>query len=177
VWGLGGLSLVLVALAGLLADLLSRRVSLGALLAGLGPAAVGVALALAVPAPASELGPRVLLVQPGIPQERKMASLDPRVLFDSSVALMRTGLDELERRGEPPPDLVAWGETMLHAPSSPSAGGTARSLRASRSPPSSAAGTSSTTGPRSSRRRAGCAARSPPGSVARGTRHGRRGRP
>ncbi len=110
VWGIGGLSFVLAALGGWLADL-PRRASLGSLLAGIAPLSIGVLLTYLVPAPPSVPGPRVLLVQPGVTQERKMALADPYVLYAASVDLMRSGIDPSS-----PPDLVAWGETMLHTP-------------------------------------------------------------
>jgi apolipoprotein N-acyltransferase len=110
VWGIGGLSFVLAAWGGWLADLERRRTAASHVW-GLGPIALAVVLSRLVPAPPSEPGPRVLLVQPGIAQERKMALSDPYALYSGSVELMTTGLDP-----SAPPDLVAWGETMLHTP-------------------------------------------------------------
>jgi apolipoprotein N-acyltransferase len=128
VWGVGGLSFAMAALGGLAADATNawigragskpvQRIPLRwpALAAGLGPLALGVVLALAIPAPETVDGPRVLLVQPAIPQERKMASRNAREDFLESVALLRRGLDEARAANEPTPDLVAWGETMLRA--------------------------------------------------------------
>ncbi len=125
VWGVGGLSFALAAAAGLAAQLLApgRPRPLGSVIGlrplalGLGPLALGLALAAATSPPPMRPGPTVLLVQPGIPQERKMKERrDPRELLREAVELTARGLAEREVAGEPPPDLVAWAETMLYLP-------------------------------------------------------------
>jgi apolipoprotein N-acyltransferase len=128
VWGFGGLSFVLAAAGGALADIW-RHLTVGpgasapirprlrwAVAAGALPAVLGIALANAVPAPQTVAGPVVLLVQPGFPQARKMDSREPRELFRESRELTLQGLQEARRAAEPPPDLIAWGETMLPIP-------------------------------------------------------------
>jgi apolipoprotein N-acyltransferase len=138
VWGTGGLSFVLAALGGLGADVWNACAGLPgaasepsdgteparwkwrapgwpALAGGLAPLVLGVVFALAVPAPEMVDGPRILLVQPAIPQARKMAGNAPHLDFETSVKLTRDSLAEARKAGEPPPDLVAWGETMLRA--------------------------------------------------------------
>ena len=118
VWGFLGLSFAIAALGGLFADLWNARgrASLASLVAGLGPVALAIALALAVPAPQTRDGPRVLLVQPSFAQARKMESRHAADLFAEALELTRLGVQEAERAGEPAPDLVAWGETMLPVP-------------------------------------------------------------
>jgi apolipoprotein N-acyltransferase len=116
VWGIGGLSYVLAAAAGLAADAFVRkRASALAWASGLTPAGIAALLTALVPAPSTQSGPRLLLVQPAIPQERKMAGRDPLELFEELAQLTREGLDAIERAGRPPPDLVCWSETMLPA--------------------------------------------------------------
>jgi apolipoprotein N-acyltransferase len=133
VWGTGGLSFVLAALGGLGADVWNacagrpgappeeregwkwRSPGWPALAAGLVPLALGVVFAIAVPVPEMVDGPRILLVQPAIPQARKMAGNDPHLDFRTSLKLTRDSLAEARKAGEPTPDLVAWGETMLRA--------------------------------------------------------------
>jgi apolipoprotein N-acyltransferase len=110
VWGIGGLSFVLTAFGGWLAELVTKR-SVASFVLGLGPTLLGVAFTFLVRPPEMEPGPSVLLVQPGIAQERKMNAPDPYELYAGSVELMLSGLDP-----DAPPDLVAWGETMLHTP-------------------------------------------------------------
>ena len=134
VFGVGGITFVLATLAGGLADAVrvaaapkqgatggasaasgsggAARAVL-ALAPALGPLALAVAVGLSTSPPATVPGPRVLLVQPAFEQQRKMAPPDPRELLEESIALTRRGLQELERRGERAPDLVAWGEAML----------------------------------------------------------------
>jgi apolipoprotein N-acyltransferase len=128
VWGSGGLSLALAAAAGALADLArarwpvgkrsdgARRLPLLAAALGFAPLAAGVALALAVPPPATVDGPRVLLVQPAFEQERKQDSLAAGEMMREQVELTSRGLAEAAAAGEPAPDLVCWGETMLRVP-------------------------------------------------------------
>jgi apolipoprotein N-acyltransferase len=118
-WGTGGLSLVLAGVAGAWAAALlawrardSRRATGWLAASALPPVAAALA-GLLVPAPATVDGPRVLLVQPGIPQQRKMESPDRDQLFAETRALT---LEGLARAGDPAPDLVVWGETMLYTP-------------------------------------------------------------
>lgn len=112
VWGTGGLSLALAALGGLAADLARRHTSALAWIAGLAPLALGVALAFAVPAPRTVDGPRVLLVQPAIPQERKMQPRPWDDLIAEQLALTRRAIADARSKGGEL-DLVAWGESML----------------------------------------------------------------
>lgn len=110
VFGVGGLSWCLALAAGALAELSrARRATAGALAAlalGLGLPA---ALSAATRAPRTEDGPRVLLVQPGIPQERKRSAGSADELFSTGLAATASGL----ARAEGPLDLVCWAETML----------------------------------------------------------------
>jgi apolipoprotein N-acyltransferase len=116
VWGIEGLSYVLIAAAGLAADLLERRrPTTLAWVGGLAPGTLGVLLAAFVHAPALVAGPRLLLVQPAIPQARKMEGRNPVELFDDLTELTRNGLKAIESAGHPAPDLVCWSETMLPA--------------------------------------------------------------
>ncbi len=62
-----------------------------------------------------EPGPRVVLVQPGFPQERKKelyAGESMQSLFDEQLALSLRGVAAEQAAGNKV-DLVAWGETML----------------------------------------------------------------
>ena len=125
VWGGWGLAWVIAAFGGYFADLWRAYRPLGderprpfsharLALCGLGPLLVGITLNYTVHAPATVDGPRVLLVQPGIEQEVKSFGADPvRDLFGDAVDLTREGLEESRLRGEPLPDLILWGETML----------------------------------------------------------------
>lgn len=129
VWGTGGLSFVLAAVAGGVATVIAARgaaVDAGgarapspgarsflALVPGALLLALAVVLGLATHAPATVPGPRVLLVQPAFEQQRKMRPPSARELFEESCALTKQGLDQLAARGEPAPDLVAWGEAMF----------------------------------------------------------------
>lgn len=116
VWGVMGVGFVLAALAGLVADGVRARslaVGRGSWFFGLAPAALAVLLAVVFSAPETEPGPRLMLVQPAVEQARKQISGDPATLFRESIALTERGLLELETRGEPAPNLVCWGETMM----------------------------------------------------------------
>jgi len=124
VWGTWGLTWVFAAFAGWLADLWrTRRLRLDEAPAfpmarvhvlGLGPLVAGLCATIAVPAPASEPGPRLLLVQPGIEQELKAAGRDP--LGDLYAGAVDLTVKGLAAAGEPAPDLVCWGETMYPIP-------------------------------------------------------------
>ncbi|HTF89856.1 MAG TPA: hypothetical protein VK843_15690, partial [Planctomycetota bacterium] len=122
VWGVWGVSFVLAALGGGLADLfvagrlepvLARARRRTALFAGGGPLLLAALLSLCTSPPKTEQGPRVLLVQPGIPQWRKMQQKTSEELFVEGARLTMTGLEEAKSAGERAIDLVAWGETML----------------------------------------------------------------
>ena len=114
VWGIGGLSLVLAACAGLAAEVfVARHLSARAAFAGLLPALVAVLASTLTAPPAMRPGPQLLLVQPGVPQARKQRSGDPLALLREQVEQTARALDGLA--GDPP-DIVAWGETMLHFP-------------------------------------------------------------
>ncbi|HUR27049.1 MAG TPA: hypothetical protein VM509_02590, partial [Planctomycetota bacterium] len=103
VWGVFGISYALAAAAGGLADLVAAR-GLSpaearsrrrfAAIAGGGPLLLAVIFSFATRAPATELGPRVLLVQPGIPQERKMEQQDEIELFRDGVDLTLRGIEQ-----------------------------------------------------------------------------------
>jgi apolipoprotein N-acyltransferase len=114
VFGTGGLSFVAAALAGGIADHLRkgsrRRPPRPAPILAVLPFAAAVVLSFATHAPATVPGPKVLLVQPAFEQHRKMKPPDWRELAEESVQLTAKGLADTK---ESPPDLVAWGETML----------------------------------------------------------------
>ncbi len=123
VWGTGGLTLALAALGGALADLWERRSGGKAqgtrawpIALGLLPFVGGIVLTRLVPAPATVDGPRVLLVQPGFEQKRKQQSGENGKMVREQVVLTAEGLADVAARGEPPPDLVCWGETMYRFP-------------------------------------------------------------
>jgi len=80
-----------------------------------GPVLLGLLLTFLERPPPFVDGPRLLLVQPAIPQARKMQGRDPAELFAELVELTRTGLAEARRGGGGAPDLVCWSETMLPA--------------------------------------------------------------
>jgi len=113
VWGVMGCSAVLATAAGALAQALRTRRA-RCLLWALAPLGVAALLAALVPPPRTTPGPRLLLVQPGFPQERKSGRrYDPRQNFLDLCELTTEGLAAGAARGEEPPDLVCWGETML----------------------------------------------------------------
>ena len=115
VWGTWGLSWVLAATSGLVADLwLARgRVRPSTWGLGLGPLALGLVLGMITQPPATRPGPRVLLVTPGLEQSLKAFSSDR--LSTHYVDPVSLTLDGLEAAGDEVPDLVCWGETMLPA--------------------------------------------------------------
>ncbi|MCB9916148.1 MAG: apolipoprotein N-acyltransferase [Planctomycetes bacterium] len=120
VWGDLGLGFCLAACTGLLADaLVARRTRTPLARASLVGAALPLALAAAFGlvwrAPATEPGPRVLLVQPAFEQQRKQVTGEPEELFAESLALTTRGLAENRAAGGAEPDLVVWGESMLYA--------------------------------------------------------------
>lgn len=129
VFGVLGLSFALASLGGLAAAMarLNERRRRGELDDGvpvwrhmLAPSVLGIAPflltfvfgALTSPPPA-EVGPKLLLVQANVPQSRKMAPGSARELLDSQLRSTERGLARLAERGDTPPDLVAWAETML----------------------------------------------------------------
>lgn len=114
VWGVWGLSWCAAALAGLALDLFERRARLAPALAlGLAPLGLGVLASLATrPAP-TEPGPRLLLVQPGIPQEVKNEGTDGLLILRTSLQHTAEGLKAGREAGRSAPDLVCWGETMF----------------------------------------------------------------
>src|SRR6185295_11932507 len=61
-------------------------------------------------------GPRILVVQPAIPQDRKMAQMSSGEMFRELEQFTERGLAELRSLREPEPDLVTWGETMIGIP-------------------------------------------------------------
>jgi apolipoprotein N-acyltransferase len=123
VWGVWGLSYVVMAIGGGAAALArswrsqaapARTLRRWAVVGGGLPLLVAAALSAWTRAPDTEQGPRVLLVQPGFAQERKMEREQSALeLFLESRELTARGIAEARRAGERPIDLVAWGETML----------------------------------------------------------------
>ncbi len=122
VFGFGGLSWVLAALAGLLADLWAhfrplagapRKPNLAlAAVFGAGPLLAACVLARVVPPPQTVDGPRVMLVQPGFEQARKRDPEAADEVHRRQLQLTAQSFAEAAAAGEPAPDLVAWGETM-----------------------------------------------------------------
>jgi apolipoprotein N-acyltransferase len=123
VWGVWGLSWCAAALAGAALDVFDRRRPLLAPLAlGLGPLVLAIGAALATSPGKFAAGPRLLLVQPGIPQELKNAGDDeeardgPGLILRPSLQHTQLGLAAAREAGGPDPDLVCWSETMFPAP-------------------------------------------------------------
>lgn len=122
VFGFGGLSWVLAALAGLVADAWGhwrplqggpKRANLAAAaLFGASPLLAAWLAAVSVPAPPTVDGPRVLLVQPSFSQARKRDPDAADDVHEQQLALTARAFAEAATLGEPTPDLVAWGETM-----------------------------------------------------------------
>lgn len=121
--GVGGLSFVIAAIGGGAADAIKACVpslkDAGATwrlrssaVCALVPACVVAVLAYTTEPPATQPGPRVLLVQPAFEQHRKMQAQDPQDLFFDSCRQTVQALARGKRAGEPVPDLVAWGETV-----------------------------------------------------------------
>lgn len=119
VWGVWGLTWICASLGGWFADLWRlRSVAPGQAppfpsrlvhVLGVGPLVLGIALTVLVPAPATEAGPRVLLVQPGIEQELKKAGASRQQVWADMTTATAAGLAATEE----PVDLVCWGETMF----------------------------------------------------------------
>lgn len=123
VWGTWGLTWVFAAFGGWLADLWRTRglapdeeppFAMALVhVTGVGPLALALLFTGLVRPPATEPGPRVLLVQPGIEQRLKAEAREPVAeLFGDAAALTFEGLEEAGA----PPDLVCWGETMFPFP-------------------------------------------------------------
>ena len=118
-FGVWGLSFAMAAWAGWWADRLrvGTYVGMGWLSHGMGwgtPLAVVLAGQLVSP-PAMEAGPRVLVVTPGLSQALKQSSQDP--WHTRVIDPVQAGVNALRRdaeAGEPTPDLIAFGETMLY---------------------------------------------------------------
>jgi apolipoprotein N-acyltransferase len=118
VWGVSGLTCALAGLGGLATHLARARAAglrPAALACGLGPALLGLALALCTAPPPTVPGPRILIVQPGFPQERKMHD-EARLNFAALRDQTRDALAAERAAGHLEPDLVAWGESMLYVP-------------------------------------------------------------
>ncbi|MCA9002084.1 MAG: hypothetical protein KDB61_09185, partial [Planctomycetes bacterium] len=115
-FGVWGLSFALAALAGWVVDRLrpfAGRASISHAV-GLGAPLAVVLAGFLVPPPATEDGPRVLVLTPGLEQGLKAFSDDPlRTLFVDPVQCLVEGLDEAVALEEPLPDLVAFGESMI----------------------------------------------------------------
>ncbi|MCH2107669.1 MAG: hypothetical protein MK291_13635, partial [Planctomycetes bacterium] len=111
-----GISFAMAAIAGLLLDAIRRRVSLGAVFAGIGPVGLLLLLSSQTQPPKSVSGPMVLLVQPSVSQARKQRPTNPMALFRQQVDLTLEGMSSLKEAGRRPPDFVCWGETMLTFP-------------------------------------------------------------
>ena len=123
VWGTTGLTFVLAALGGALADLWGRAVdgeSKGTrawpIALGLLPLCAALVMSQLVPAPETSDGPRALLVQPGFEQKRKQQGNQSRAMMEEQLELTREGLAAARAAGGAEPDLVAWAETMLRIP-------------------------------------------------------------
>jgi apolipoprotein N-acyltransferase len=121
VLGVAGLGFALLALAGLIADAANalfagRKIGWAHAFAGLFPLLACVLASRWTSPAAMEEGPSVLLVQPGLAQERKMDPGDPLALLRDSIELALEGIQRAEKEGKGPVDLVAFGETMLHLP-------------------------------------------------------------
>ena len=117
VWGFTGLGWVLAAAAGgIAACLRQRRARPVELALASAPALVALGLGALVGPGETTPGPKLLLIQPGIAQERKMSSGSPSELYRTSFELTRRGLADARERGLGDPDLVCWGETMFPLP-------------------------------------------------------------
>lgn len=110
VWGVAGVGFAVAAWGGAVAAAHEARRALP-LLHGATPSVVALVLALAVGPPQTVEGPRLLLVQPAIPQARKQ-KLDRAETLEEMIELTRRAVRAEVARGATP-DLVCWGETML----------------------------------------------------------------
>ncbi|MCP5020384.1 MAG: hypothetical protein GY930_01285 [bacterium] len=115
-FGVWGLSFALAAFAGWVVDRLRRPQGPPILshLVGLGAPLAMVLAGVLVPAPATVDGPRVIVLTPGLEQSLKTNSNDwQHTLLVDPVQCLVEGLAEAREAGEPLPDLVAFGETMM----------------------------------------------------------------
>ena len=109
-FGVQGIGFCMALVAGGLAQLVrERRPALPALLALVVGGALPPLAGALVSAPQEEDGPRLLLVQPGVPQVVKKSGGTTDQLHRWGIRTTRAGL----AAAEGPIDLVCWGETML----------------------------------------------------------------
>jgi len=118
VWGVAGLTFALASLGGGIAFAYRARGRGAARLAkgiaaGLAPSVVGLVFGALTGPPDLAPGPRVLVVQPGFEQARKQLS-DPGTNFKALAEQTRAALAAERTAGNPEPDLVMWGESMLY---------------------------------------------------------------
>lgn len=111
-WGVAGMTFSIACVGGAVAQLARER-RLGSTPLALAPLLVGTAVGHALPELETRPGPRLLLVQPGFTQQEKLERTAPFELFWRSLDITVAELERLEAAGEPPPDVVCWGETML----------------------------------------------------------------
>jgi apolipoprotein N-acyltransferase len=127
--GIWGLSWIAAALAGLLLDVVDRLRGDGSRRAagpsapparswiafafGLAPLVLGALAGLCTSTGEFEPGPRLLLIQPGIPQELKNEPTEALYLLRAGLQQTDAALADGRARGKPAPDLVCWGETMF----------------------------------------------------------------
>jgi len=118
VFGVWGLSVAMAAFAGWIADRLrgasavgSVRLSYGV---GLGVPLLVIAAGWFTSPPAMVDGPRVMVVTPGLEQKLKAHAEDYlQVRLIDPYQLLADGIEAARAAGEPSPDLVCLGETML----------------------------------------------------------------
>ncbi len=114
VFGIEGLSLLVAAFGGLVAEALVRAVRRSSVIFAAALFTLSIVFARATGGFALEAGPKLLLVQPAFLQEAKQ--FDPPVdNFTRVRDLTLSGLKTLQQGGEEV-DLVCWGETMLQIP-------------------------------------------------------------
>jgi apolipoprotein N-acyltransferase len=114
VWGVEGLSLVVAALGGLLAQLMvERKITKGGAGLAAGALLLGVVLSASTKPVPMLPGPTAMVIQPGFSQEEKR---NVRELLPTMFRLSLEGLRENQARSGPPVDFVAWGESMLRLP-------------------------------------------------------------
>ncbi|MDF1839352.1 MAG: hypothetical protein P1V35_15905 [Planctomycetota bacterium] len=115
-FGVWGLSFALAAVAGWVVDRLRRHQGPGWLShsVGLGAPLAMVLAGILVPAPETVPGPRVLVLTPGLEQDLKARTTDYwHTFLVDPVQCLVEGLADARDGGEPEPDLVAFGETMM----------------------------------------------------------------
>jgi apolipoprotein N-acyltransferase len=115
-FGVWGLSFALAAFAGWVVDRFRKPQGAAWIshVVGLGAPLAMVLAGAFVPAPEMVDGPRVVVLTPGLEQSLKANSADSwhTFLVDPVQSLVE-GLAEAREAGEPEPDLVAFGETMM----------------------------------------------------------------